>query len=209
MGPRLGRRDYSSDSPALARCLLGCVLVRALSDGTRLSGRIVETEAYCAPEDRASHAYNMHRSTRNESMYAAGGTAYVYFTYGMHHCMNAVCKDPGEPRAVLIRALEPIDGLDLMLRSRSGPRRRSPVRDRDLCSGPAKLCQALQIDRSLDGADMTLGDTLWIERGEPIDDARVRVTPRIGIDSAGEAWAGKPLRWVVFDSPHVSVRKGL
>jgi DNA-3-methyladenine glycosylase len=136
-------------------------------------------------------------------MYGPPGLAYVYFTYGMHHCVNVVCGEVGEPVAVLIRAIEPTEGLARMFVNRAGTRPRvHPLRDRDLCSGPARLCQALEIDLRLNGLDLTTDSRLWIEprRGEI---GEVANTPRIGVESAG-AWAGAPLRWCLAGSAHAS-----
>ncbi len=206
------RRWFRRSPERLARDLLGVVLVRVLDDGTRLAGRIVETEAYLGVEDRAAHSFGGHRSQRNESMYARAGTAYVYFTYGMHHCFNVVCGDVDEPVAVLVRAIEPVEGLEQMRVHRSTRQRRTPLAASDLCSGPGKLCQALAIDRSLDGEDMCTSGRLFLERSArvgsgvgPIETGRIGVSPRIGVASAGE-WARKPLRWFCTDSPHVSRR---
>jgi len=194
--------DYAQPSPALAQRLLGTVLVRTLDDGTILRGRIVETEAYLGIQDRASHAHGGRRTARNESMYARAGTAYVYFTYGMHHCFNVVCGEVDEPTAVLVRALEPLEGIERMFAHRAKARKET-----DLCSGPGKLCQALAIDRDLDGEDLTTSERLSVVCGRegPIDLSRVEKTARIGVDSAG-AWARRRLRWYIRDSPHVSVR---
>jgi len=206
------RRWFCKDPRRLAQDLLGMVLVRVLDDGTRLAGRIVETEAYLGVEDRAAHSFGGHRSPRNESMYARAGTAYVYFTYGMHHCFNVVCGKVDEPVAVLVRALEPLEGIEHMRGRRTTRRRRSPLREVDLCSGPGKLCQALDIDRSLDGEDLCASPRLFIERTArvgggvgPIEPERIRVSARIGVESAG-VWARRPLRWFCADSPHVSRR---
>ncbi len=189
----------------LAQDLLGCTLVRITGDGARLSGRIVETEAYCGPEDQAAHSRNGHRSARNEVMYGEPGLAYVYFTYGMHHCMNVVCGAVDEPVAVLIRALEPIEGVERMRRNRTGAKpRKHPLRGRDLCSGPARLCQALEIDLGHNGVDLTADKRMWIEpRGEA--PAGVVNTTRVGIGEEGE-WVEAPLRWYVKDCAHVSRR---
>src|SRR5690606_26066686 len=119
---RLLLRDYATDSIALARRLLGCRLVRVLDDGVRLTGVIVETEAYCGAADLASHAVGGRRTARNEAMYAKAGTSYVYFTYGMHFCFNVVCGEVDVPLAVLVRALEPVEGIGEMKRRRAaGP----------------------------------------------------------------------------------------
>lgn len=204
---QLQRRFYARSAESLAPALLGKLLVRTLPDGTRLSGRIVEVEAYIGVHDRASHAYAGRRTDRNESMYAHPGTAYVYFTYGMHHCFNIVCGRLDEPVAVLVRALEPIEGIETMraLRSASSPERRSPLKDTNLCSGPGKTCQALGIDRALDRADLTRSESLFLDAHstERIPEGAVNISPRLGIQSSGE-WASKLLRWSIRNNPHVS-----
>src|SRR5690606_2172802 len=146
MSNRLPREFFLRDPVAVARSLLGQRLVRVAND-VRTAGLIVEVEAYLGVPDKAAHTSGGRRTPRNESMWGVGGRAYVYFTYGMHHCLNVVVGEAGHPVAVLLRALEPTQGLDAMRRRR--PRAR---RDRDLCSGPGKLCQAMAIDRQLDGA---------------------------------------------------------
>lgn len=180
-----------------------------MSDGTVLAGVIVETEAYLGVSDAASHAFGGRRTPRNEAMYGPPGTAYVYFTYGMHFCCNVVCANPGVPQAVLLRALEPIAGLEVMRRHRAA-RRRGQVPDTDLCSGPARLCQALGLDRAFNGADLLGRSALRIVRAPrgPLDDEQVGRSPRIGVDYAGE-WARRPLRWFVRGSAHVSGSKRL
>lgn len=191
----------------MARRLLGARLVRVLDDGTRLAGIIVEAEAYLGVQDRASHAWNGRRTARNEAMYGPPGTAYVYFTYGMHHCFNVVCGREGEPAAVLIRALEPVEGLGKMreLRAPSLKCAADDVAGAQLCSGPGKLCRALAIDRQLTGADLTRDRRVFVERtiARPLDDEQAGNSPRIGIGFAGE-WAREPLRWFVRGNPHVS-----
>jgi len=203
----LGRGSYATDAATLARRLLGQTLVRVLDDGTRLAGRIVETEAYLGVQDRAAHCFGGRRTRRNEAMYAKPGTAYVYFTYGMHHCFNIVAGRVDEPTAVLIRALEPVDGLEAMRARRSAHRRPGsrPLRETDLCSGPAKTCQALGIDRGFNGVDLTRDAHLFLERGAPASDNAVQRSARIGVQSAG-AWADRPLRWFLASNPHVSIR---
>ncbi len=184
----------------MARALIGQRLVRVLEDGSRLGGLIVETEAYLGPADQAAHTRNGHRSDRNASMWADGGTAYVYFTYGLHHCFNVVTGRRGEGTAVLIRALEPVEGVERMRANR--PKARST---RDLCRGPARLCQAMAIDRTLDGVDLVLGDGLFIEqlRRRALPARRIGVSARIGVGYAG-AWATRPLRFFQLDDPFVS-----
>jgi DNA-3-methyladenine glycosylase len=182
-----------------ARRLLGQRLVRVVG-GRRLAGVIVEVEAYLGPVDRAAHSYGGRQTARNASMWRGGGHAYVYFTYGMHHCMNVVCGAPGSGAAVLLRALEPTEGLEAMF-ARRGPARR----ERELCSGPGRLAQALAIDRSLDGADLRSAGDLFIEalRARPLPAARIASGPRVGVAYAG-AWAARPLRFYLRDNPHVS-----
>ena len=191
--PRIERAFYTRDTVAVARALLGQLLVRQLPDGTRLSGLIVETEAYLGPNDRAAHTYNNRRTPRNESMWQTGGTGYVYFTYGMHHCFNVVTRDSHHPQAVLIRALQPVEGIEAMAQHRPAAKRIA-----DLCSGPAKLCAALQIDRALDGVDLVDGTSLYVEqaRSRTLPAGRVLAGPRIGIGYA-EDWVQAPLRFSV------------
>jgi len=176
--------------------------VVATKGGDRVSGMIVETEAYRGPEDRASHAYGGRRTRRTETMYGIGGTAYVYFVYGMYYQFNVVTAVPEVPHAVLIRALQPVEGVELM-------RARRPGRpDVSLANGPGKLCTALAIDRSLDRADL-LGDRVWIERGDrPVSAASIARGSRIGIAYAGE-WAGKPWRFWLKGNPFVTRRDGM
>lgn len=195
------RKDFSAGSAEIAQKLIGSRLVRQLDDATRLAGVIVETEAYLGVEDAAAHSFAGRRTARTEAMYAKPGTAYVYFTYGMHHCMNVVCGRIDEPVAVLIRALEPTEGLDRMTSHRSGGRR--TLAPRDLCSGPGKLCQAMAIDRTLNLEDLTRSGRLWIEH--PGTPRRIELAngPRIGVAYAGE-WAHKPLRWWAAGNGHVS-----
>lgn len=209
-GARLSRRVLARPADELAPFLLGQVLVRVLPDGQRLAGAIVETEAYLGVPDRAAHTHGGRRTARVEPMWGRPGTAYVYFTYGMHHCFNVSAGQEGVPVAVLVRALEPIEGLERMRAHRATPNRgiRRP-RDTDLCSGPAKLCQALAIDRGLSGEDLTTSGRVWLETGsQRVKPDEMERTKRVGVDYAGE-WAEKPLRWYVRGNPHVSVlRKG-
>ncbi len=202
MPPRPTKRFYRRDSVTLAKALLGQRLVRVLGNRkhTRLAGTIVEVEAYLGEKDRAAHTFGGRRTPRNESMWRDGGHAYVYFTYGMHHCVNVVASVAGDPVAVLIRALEPAEGLDAMYKHRSKAKR-----DTDLCSGPAKLCQALAIDRNLDGCDLTQSKHLFIEqtRKTPLPASKITIGPRIGVSYAQD-WADKPLRFFITDNPHVS-----
>jgi DNA-3-methyladenine glycosylase len=170
--------------------LLGKVLRRG-----PLSARIVEVEAYCGSEDPGSHAYRG-PTPRNATMFGPAGGLYVYFTYGMHWCANAVCGDEGEGVAVLLRAAEPLTGLDVMRERRPAART-----DRDLCRGPARLCQAFGLDRSHDGADLPTADRgVTIVDDGTLPPAAPTVTTRIGLT----AGADRPWRWCVPGHPHLS-----
>jgi DNA-3-methyladenine glycosylase len=161
--------------------------------GRRVAGRIVETEAYIGPDDPACHGYRARKTRRNASLFGPPGTAYVYFTYGMHWCLNAVTEREGFPAAVLIRALEPLAGIAMMRR------RRGAVPDRHLCAGPARLCEALAVTGRNDGASLQRG-LLRIVRSQSRQHFAIDVTPRVGISRAVD-W---PLRFLIKDSPWVS-----
>ena len=200
MDKKLPREFYTrSDVLAVARDLLGKKLVVPGRNRQRVSGIIVETEAYRGPEDRASHAWNGRRTQRTETMYGAGGTAYVYFVYGMYNQFNVVTNVEDIPHAILIRALEPSEGLAVMRRRRRGRT------EYELTSGPGRLCLAMGIDRKLDKADL-LGGRVWIEEGISISPRQIARGPRIGIDYA-EKWIAKPWRFWVKDNPFVSKRR--
>ena len=176
----------------VAADLLGMVVISSVS-GRRTAGVIVETEAYLGYDDPASHGYLHRRNTRNEALFGPPGLWYVYLSYGMHWCANLVCQQAGYASAVLLRALEPLDGLEIMRQ------RRGAVPDRALCSGPGKLCQALGINRDLDGARMGASPVL-VRRPVRSEERRVAATPRVGITKAVD-W---PLRFVVAGSPWLS-----
>jgi DNA-3-methyladenine glycosylase len=167
----------------VARGLLGARLVHEAPDGRRV-GRVVETEAYVGPDDRGSHAYRG-ETPRNAVMFGPPGVAYVYLIYGLHHCLNVVTEVAGYPAAVLLRALEPVEGLE-------GPAR-----------GPGLLCRALGIDRSHNGLDLTAPPLYFLPPEASIDAGRVAAGPRVGIDYAG-SWADLPWRFWLADSPAVS-----
>jgi DNA-3-methyladenine glycosylase len=171
-GPPLSRRFYARPSPIVARDLLGRLLVRRLPEAV-LIGRIVEAEAY-QEDDPASHSYRG-RTRRTEVMFGPPGHLYVYFTYGMHHCMNVVTGRDGEGSAVLLRAVEPLEGLDLMAE------RRGVTEPRLLCAGPGRLTQALAIMRDHNGIDLVAGDQLLVTAGRPLPDRRLGVGPRVGV----------------------------
>jgi DNA-3-methyladenine glycosylase len=190
----LGRSFYGRDPLVVAPELLNKVLVH----GER-AARIVEVEAYRGADDPGSHAFRG-RTPRTGVMFGPAGHLYVYFTYGMHWCANAVCGPEGEAAAVLLRAASPLDGLPAMRALRPAARR-----DRDLCSGPAKLCQAFGIDRSHDGADLVTGDrrVTIVDDGTP-PPPEPGVSTRIGLSAGAE----HPWRWYVPDDPNVSRHRG-
>lgn len=194
----LASKDFAQSAQGFAPRLIGCTLVRTLPTGERLAGVIVETEAYTGPEDLASHAAGGRRTARNESMWSEPGTAYVYFTYGMHHCFNVSCLRKDYPAAVLIRAVEPTEGLETMRRLRARPGAK-PLADRDLCRGPGRLCQAFAIDRSLDGVNIPQSAQVSLldrplEMGEP----PISRTARVGLGDVG-VWKNRALRFVWTD----------
>lgn len=191
------RRGFGGDALAVARSLLGQHLVRRL-DGERLSGRIVEVEAYLGPHDLACHTAGGRRTARNESMFLGGGHAYVYLIYGMHHCFNVTTGRRGAGAAVLIRGLEPIEGIEIMRQHRGVARSKL-----DLCRGPGRLCEALGIDRDLDGIDLRKSRRLWIEPTGTVPGSQIVIGPRIGLGAVGE-WADAPLRLGLSGCPFVS-----
>ena len=187
---------FRQDTVALARKLLGCLLVHGTPDGVA-GGMIVETEAYVGAIDKACHAWR-NRSERTEIMYGDGGYAYVYFIYGMHHCFNVVTGPAGDGNAVLIRALEPVFGLDLMCR------RRKTKQLHNLCSGPGKVCQALAITKEEYGLDLCdPASPLRLIRFRHIPDNHIASSPRINVAYAEEA-ATWPWRFYVKDNLYVS-----
>lgn len=200
MNRKLPREFYTRPNVlTVARELIGKLLVVPGKNGSRVSGTIVETEAYRGPQDRAAHSYGGRRTRRTETMYGIGGTAYVFFVYGMYYQFNVVTNAAETPHAILIRAVEPVEGIELIRKRRRGQS------DHNLTNGPGKLCIALGIDRTLDAADL-LGERVWIEEQKDIPRSRIAAGPRIGIDYA-EEWKDKPWRFWVKDNPFVS-RKG-
>ncbi|HEV2034828.1 MAG TPA: DNA-3-methyladenine glycosylase [Candidatus Dormibacteraeota bacterium] len=176
----LGPEFFDRDSVAVARDLLGKVLVRE-TGGQKLWGRLVEVEAYLAPDDLASHAAGGRRSPRNEAMYGPPGHAYVYFTYGMHHCLNFVTQPVGMPQAVLVRALEPGPGVGR-------------------CAGPGLVCRALGIDRAMNGVALVPPQLYVVDDHAPV--RKWFATPRVGIGDQG-VWTDRALRFC-WDSPDLS-----
>lgn len=183
---------YDRPTELVARELLGAVIECTTDEGVTRA-RIVETEAYTGPDDPACHAA-AGRTPRTEHLFGPPGMSYVYFIYGMYWCFNAVTRERGHGAAVLVRGVEPVDGLALLQRRR--PRAR---RERDLTNGPGKLCMAMGITGAMNGLSLRRAPIV-VRGGDPVSDADVVVTPRIGITQAAE-W---PLRYLVRDNPFVS-----
>jgi DNA-3-methyladenine glycosylase len=197
-------RDFymRSDTLKIAQDLIGKLLVVPTENGERVSGMIVETEAYLGEIDKAAHSYKNRRTARNEITYAVGGHAYVFFIYGMYFQFNVVCGALGSPHVVLIRALEPVEGVEIMRerRLRKNPLAKMP--DKNLTSGPGKLCIALDINRRLNGADLT-EDKIWLEDYRTFASDEIKIGKRIGIDYA-EEFAEMPWRFWLKSNSFVS-----
>lgn len=203
MTGRLEIDFFERGAQIVARALLGKRLVHRV-DGRRLGGIIVETEAYCDAEERdlACHgdrANDGRPTPRTQVMFGPAGHAYVYFTYGMHWMFNVVTSQPGQANAVLVRALEPAEGIAEMMANRHG---RSL---RQLTNGPAKLAQALAIDQSLNGANLCAPHgVIWLEDGPAVPDAQISTGPRIGLGKTPEPWLSIPWRYWIRGNPYVS-----
>lgn len=196
-GKKLPLEFYTrNDTLQIAREIIGKTLVVPTESGVRVSGKIVEVEAYLGEIDKAAHSYNGRRTERNEITYGIGGKAYVFFIYGMYWQLNLVTGPAEIPRVILIRAIEPLEGIETMRV------RRGKMKDRNLTSGPGKLCIAFGIDRSFNGANL-LEKMIWIEDGETVSYDRIETGKRIGIDYAGE-FAEKPWRFWIKGSEFVS-----
>jgi DNA-3-methyladenine glycosylase len=183
---------FTRPAEVVAAELIGSVVVSSIG-GLLTAGKIVETEAYLGYDDPASHGYRHRRNARNEALFGPPGIWYVYLSYGMHWCANLVCQRSGLASAVLLRALEPLEGLDVMRE------RRGELPDRQLCSGPGRLCQALGINRDLDALPMAQGPVVVL-RGARVAANAISATPRIGITKAAD-W---PLRFHLAGSPWTS-----
>lgn len=192
---KLARGFFERNTLVVARELLGKYLVHKTSEG-ETTGKIVEVEAYIGPDDAAAHTYKGLRSNRTEIIFGPGGYAYVYLIYGMYYCFNIVTNIAERPEAVLVRALEPIDGLELM-----GVRRKIENIYK-LCSGPGKLCSAMGIAKADNGADLC-GNDLFLLDNTNLTDSQIVSTPRIGVDYAGEA-KDYPWRYIIKGSKFVS-----
>ena len=179
----LPKTFYDRDAEPVARDLLGKFVVRLVADRRQI-GRIVETEAYLGPHDLAAHSARG-RTARTEVMFGPPGHAYVYFIYGMHHCLNVVTGPGGHASAVLLRALEPVSNID------------------SSASGPGRLCRALSIDRRLNGHDLTTGELILAEQPDLTGNFEIEARPRVGVDYSGE-WAHKPLRFCIAGNRFIS-----
>ena len=200
IGEILPESFYDRDVVAIARDLLGARLVRLLN-GQRISGIITESEAYDGRQDLACHAKSG-KTNRNAVMFGTAGHAYVYFTYGMHWCLNVVTGELNYPAAVLIRAIDPLEGLTLIAENRQ------LVPRKNWTNGPAKLTQALQVKREQNGVDMTnQSENLWIESGWPVAETLVKSGPRIGINNTPEPWRSMPWRFWFDASQHPEMRE--
>lgn len=195
----LPRAFYARDAVTVAEAMMGKLLVHR-SPGGVCAGRIVETEAYCGPEDGAAHSRDWRRTARTETMWGPPGHAYMFLIYGMHWCFNAVVASDGVPHAVLVRALEPSLGLELM----AGRRGMASTR-RELTNGPGKLCAALGLDESFKAADLTTSRLFLSDDPSSAERSCIKTSPRINIDYAGE-WVGKPWRWYEAGNRYVSVK---
>lgn len=200
---KLPREFYTrEDTLLIARELIGKLLVVPDDSGARISGMIVETEAYLGETDKAAHSYKRRRTARNEITYAAGGKVYVFFIYGMYFQLNVVTGAADIPHVVLIRAVAPVEGIETMRARRNAKRANVATADKNLTSGPGKLCIALDITRGLNGADLG-EDKIWIEDYQTIKPAEIASGKRIGIDYAEED-AEKPWRFWIKDNLYVS-----
>ena len=201
---KLSREFYNRDSIIVAKELLGKVLVHEI-EGQKISARIVETEAYMGVVDKAAHSYNGKRTPRVEVMYGDPGYSYVFMIYGLHCCFNVVVNEKEIPQAILVRAVEPIHGMEWMAQKRFGKTYEQLTKSqrKSLTNGPGKLCGALSIDRNLNGLDLC-DDVVYIEEGES-EVFNIVTTKRIGIDYAGEA-KDFPWRFYIEGNEYVSVK---
>lgn len=200
---KLTREFYQHDTLETAKDVLGKYIVHNIN-GIELIGRIVEAEAYIGPGDKAAHSYNYRRTKRNEVMYGPPGFAYIFIIYGMHYCMNIVMGNSDHPEAILIRALEPIKGLDTMAINRYGKKygELNKTQKNNLTNGPGKLCKAMEIDVSNNGDDLC-GNYLYLESDDAPQNLAIKSSPRVNIDYAEEA-RFYPWRFFIKGNPYVS-----
>lgn len=198
---RLNKDFYAKDAVTLAQDLIGKIVVRTTNQG-EIQTKIVETEAYVGPEDKACHAYNNRRTARTEVMYKPPGYAYIYLIYGMHYCFNIVAAERGKPEAVLIRAVEPVKGLDAIKKERQiGNRPKT-----ELTNGPGKLTQALSISKELNGVSLVTSDKLFlVNHSNNLIKNKIKSAPRVNISYA-EEYVEKPWRFYLQTSDYISVK---
>jgi DNA-3-methyladenine glycosylase len=189
---------YQQDALVVAQKLIGKLLVRKLQ-GTEVISQIVETEAYIGPEDKGCHAYQNKRTKRTEVMFSSGGHAYIYLIYGMYYCFNVVASVKDKPEAVLIRAVEPIAGTDIIRENRAIKSKKLAA----LTNGPGKLCQALNLDKKLNGYNLISGDELYLTDDNTEQNCQIVSTKRINIDYA-EEYRDTPWRFYLKGNPFVS-----
>lgn len=200
---KLSREFYLRENTLqIAQDLIGKLLVVPTENGTRVSGMIVETEAYLGEIDKAAHSYKNRRTARNEITYEIGGHVYVFFIYGMYFQFNVVVGAKDSPHVVLIRALNPVEGAEIMRERRLQKNPTAKMPDKNLTSGPGKLCIALDIKRELNGEDL-LENKIWLEDYKIFSSDEIKIGTRIGIDYA-EEFAEKPWRFWVKNNPFVS-----
>ncbi|RAK11220.1 DNA-3-methyladenine glycosylase [Halanaerobium saccharolyticum] len=188
---------YQKDAVTAAKDLLGKILVREI-DGQKIMVKIVDTEAYLGTDDKASHAYNNKKTKRTETMFARGGLAYIYLIYGMYHCFNIVTAEVDNPHAVLIRAVEPVEGLQFIKENR----KLKSKKIENLTNGPGKLSQALKIDKSLDGCNLVKSNKLYLLDNKD-EDFKIEAAPRVNIDYA-EEYKNKKWRFYIKENKFVS-----
>jgi DNA-3-methyladenine glycosylase len=194
----LQRPFYEQNVLTVSKELLGKILVHESSEGAT-KGRIVETEAYMGPEDQAAHSSGGRRTARNEVMYGQKGHAYVYFIYGMYFCFNITAGNmPSKPEAVLIRAIEPVEGEDLM------KKRRGSKQEKNLTNGPGRLCMAMDISKAQNKLNLT-APPFYVEDASPVTQTDIVEATRIGVDYGGE-WKNKPWRFYIKGNRFVSIK---
>ncbi len=196
MNKRLPRKFYTQSTLKIAKQMLGKYLVRKIGS-KKLIGKIVETEAYIGPEDKASHAYQGKITERNKAEYLIGGHIYIYLVYGMYWQLNISTGNEGQPECVLIRALEPV------IKNLNIESKEDMLKIKNLANGPGKLCRWLKLDKSFYGEDLVKSKRIWLEEGEKIKPSQIIASKRIGIDYA-EEWASVPWRFYIKNNPFVS-----
>ncbi len=206
---RLGKQFFIQPTLKVAKDLLGKYLVRKIGN-KKISGKIVETEAYIGPYDKASHAFNFKKTKRNQVEYLAGGYIYIYLVYGMHWQLNIVTYLKEKPECVLIRAIEPVSNFkfqnsNLKLKDLSLKLKTHNLKVKNLTNGPGKLCRYLKLNKTFYGEDLTKSKRIWLEdRGEKIKLRNIKNAPRIGINYAGSYWLKKKWRFYIKNNQFVS-----